>query len=135
MRVNLRRLLRLGSNAALLAAVVLHCMAWLVVGASWYLLVAAYAVIVLPLASGVLAGPGKRWMRGGVLFTAGFAVILLQRLSWWEYQYLLLSVPVGILATKGIEILWVSLEARPPFRAPGKVRFAGAVVRAHRLPD
>lgn len=37
---------------------------------------------------------------------AGFGAILLQRLSWWEYHYLLLLVPLGILATKGIEALW-----------------------------
>ena len=34
---------------------------------------------------------------------AGFAVILIQRLSWWEYHYSLLMVPLGILAVKGIE--------------------------------
>ena len=36
---------------------------------------------------------------------AGFGIILVQQLSWWEYHYLLLLVPLGILATKGIESL------------------------------
>jgi hypothetical protein len=36
----------------------------------------------------------------------GFGAILMQRLSWWEYHYLLLLVPLSILATKGIEVLW-----------------------------
>lgn len=35
----------------------------------------------------------------------GLAVILVQRWSWWQYQYLLLSVPVGILAARGIDQL------------------------------
>ena len=34
---------------------------------------------------------------------AGFVVILIQRLSWWEYHYSLLMVPLGILAAKCIE--------------------------------
>lgn len=37
---------------------------------------------------------------------AGLAVILVQNLSWWEYHYLLLLVPLGILAMKGIEAIW-----------------------------
>lgn len=37
---------------------------------------------------------------------AGFGIVLAQRLSWWEYHYLLLLVPLGILAAKGIEALW-----------------------------
>jgi hypothetical protein len=34
----------------------------------------------------------------------GFGMILSQSLSWWSYHFLLLLVPVGILATKGLEI-------------------------------
>lgn len=37
---------------------------------------------------------------------SGLGVIFLQRWSMWEYHYLLLFVPVGILATKGLDILW-----------------------------
>lgn len=36
---------------------------------------------------------------------SGFAVILVQRLSWWEYHYSLLMIPLGILAVKCVEKL------------------------------
>lgn len=36
---------------------------------------------------------------------AGFGVVLAQRLSWWEYHYLLLFVPLGILTTKSLEAI------------------------------
>ncbi len=42
---------------------------------------------------------------------AGFAVILIQRLSWWEYHYSLLMPPLGILAVKTIEILVEKINA------------------------
>jgi hypothetical protein len=38
-------------------------------------------------------------------FGAGVLVILIQKLSYWEYQYLLLSVPVGLLAARGLAVL------------------------------
>lgn len=34
---------------------------------------------------------------------SGFGVILIQKLSWWEYHYSLLMVPLGILAVKCVE--------------------------------
>ncbi|OYD87333.1 hypothetical protein CDG77_29925 [Nostoc sp. 'Peltigera membranacea cyanobiont' 213] len=40
----------------------------------------------------------------------GLGVIILQRTALWEYHYLLLFVPIGILATKGLDILWESLK-------------------------
>ncbi|MEH1802887.1 MAG: hypothetical protein V7L13_27755 [Nostoc sp.] len=39
-----------------------------------------------------------------------FGVIFLQSGALWEYHYLLLFVPVGILATKGLDILWQPLK-------------------------
>jgi len=36
----------------------------------------------------------------------GFGVILVQLLSWWQYHYLLLLVPLGILASLGLDALW-----------------------------
>lgn len=36
---------------------------------------------------------------------SGFAVILIQRLSWWEYHYSLLMIPLGIIAVICIEKL------------------------------
>jgi hypothetical protein len=44
----------------------------------------------------------------------GFLVIVVQRLSWWDYHYMIFVAPVGILATKGWDILWALLKkARP----------------------
>lgn len=34
----------------------------------------------------------------------GLAVIVIQRLSWWEYHFLLLFVPVGVLAVRGVDL-------------------------------
>lgn len=39
----------------------------------------------------------------------GFGVILMQRLSWWDYHFMLFFVPLGILGTKGLDILWAHL--------------------------
>ncbi|MBD2410244.1 hypothetical protein FACHB389_15170 [Nostoc calcicola FACHB-389] len=41
-----------------------------------------------------------------VWFVLGLGVIFLQTRSLWSYHYLLLFVPTGILATKGLDILW-----------------------------
>lgn len=56
------------------------------------------------------------------LFT-GFGVVLAQRLSWWEYHYLLLLVPLGILATKGIEAMWEQVVRVNMFFAKPSGRF------------
>lgn len=48
---------------------------------------------------------------------AGLGIILVQRLSWWEYHYLLLLVPLGILAMKGIEAIWEQTIRISPFFA------------------
>ncbi|MEH2178956.1 hypothetical protein [Nostoc sp.] len=39
-----------------------------------------------------------------------WGVIVLQRGAFWEYHYLLFFVPLGILATKGLDVLWESLK-------------------------
>ncbi|MEH2325168.1 MAG: glycosyltransferase family 39 protein [Nostoc sp.] len=41
-----------------------------------------------------------------VWFVFGLGVIFIQIRSLWLYHYLLLFVPTGILATKGLDILW-----------------------------
>ncbi|MEH1837615.1 MAG: hypothetical protein V7L20_02340 [Nostoc sp.] len=41
-----------------------------------------------------------------VWFIFGLGVIYIQIRSLWNYHYLLLFVPTGILATKGLDILW-----------------------------
>ncbi len=40
----------------------------------------------------------------------GLSVIALQYKALWEYHFLLLFVPIGILATKGLDILWSYLK-------------------------
>ncbi|MCC5626649.1 hypothetical protein [Nostoc sp. CHAB 5715] len=40
----------------------------------------------------------------------GLSVIALQYKALWEYHFLLLFVPIGILATKGLDILWDYLK-------------------------
>ncbi|MGI9056916.1 MAG: hypothetical protein ACR2F2_14065 [Pyrinomonadaceae bacterium] len=47
---------------------------------------------------------------------AGFAVILIQKLSWWEYHYSLLMIPLGILAVKCLERLTEKINASPKIR-------------------
>jgi hypothetical protein len=42
---------------------------------------------------------------------AGLVMIWIQVISWWPYHYLLLFVPVGLLATQGVEVLWRSATA------------------------
>ena len=40
----------------------------------------------------------------------GLSVIALQYKALWEYHFLLLFVPIGILATKGLDVLWDYLK-------------------------
>jgi hypothetical protein len=40
----------------------------------------------------------------------GFAVILIQRLSWWEYHYMLLFPPLGVLAVSGLDAIWSAIR-------------------------
>ena len=56
---------------------------------------------------------------------AGFGVILAQRLSWWEYHYLLLFVPLGILTVKSLEAVWEEAMKISSFfaKAVGQVVF------------
>jgi hypothetical protein len=40
----------------------------------------------------------------------GFFVIQFQVLSWWTYHYVLLFTPLGILAARGVDLLWAHLR-------------------------
>jgi hypothetical protein len=40
----------------------------------------------------------------------GSLVILVQRLSWFQYHFMLLFVPLGILGARGMDILWARLQ-------------------------
>lgn len=52
----------------------------------------------------------------GVWLAVGFFVLMIQSLSYWEYQYLLISVPIGLLAARGLDAIWTGIE-RPAARA------------------
>lgn len=53
---------------------------------------------------------------GLIIWTfSGFAVILIQPFSWWEYHYSLLMLPLGILAVKGLEELFEKLKNKSSF--------------------
>lgn len=41
---------------------------------------------------------------------SGFAVILIQPFSWWEYHYSLLMLPLGIIAVKGLDNLFEKVK-------------------------
>jgi hypothetical protein len=51
----------------------------------------------------------------GMWLAVGFFVLMIQSLSYWEYQYLLLSVPAGVLAARGLDAIWNGIE-RPVAR-------------------
>jgi hypothetical protein len=71
---------------------------------------------------GLVAG----WQRGRDLVSlnlalwvvVGLVVILSQRLSYWQYHYVLLTVPVGVLAARGIDLL--AGAARQAGMLPGR---------------
>ncbi|CAN5468249.1 hypothetical protein BH20ACI1_BH20ACI1_26630 [soil metagenome] len=60
---------------------------------------------------------GKNFIFSGLLIWAifGFAVILMQRLSWWEYHYSLLMIPLGILAVKCVGNIFEIIRTNPKF--------------------
>lgn len=62
-----------------------------------------------------------------IWMVAGCGAILLQKLSWWQYHYLLLFVPLGILTLKSIEIIYEKLADSKDFftRRTGKIILSG----------
>ena len=92
----------------------------LVAGASWF--VARFAPLVALALIGsssvsLRSGPDRLTLAMMLWVVLGAGVILGQVISWWEYHYLLLVVPLGLLATKGIDLLWPSLDAAATRRA------------------
>ncbi len=41
----------------------------------------------------------------------GLVIIFIQRTSWWEYHFVLLLVPLGVLAAMGLDALWTKIKA------------------------
>jgi len=52
-----------------------------------------------------------------------FAIVV-QRRSWWPHHFLLFVLPLGIMATKGIELLWIEVERLSVDRTAAKLVFA-----------
>ncbi len=78
------------------------------------------------LALGVV-GAWRGWWRDPFVrtlvlwFAVGLVVILVQRRSWWHYQYLLVCVPVGLLAVRGVDRAAAHLRATGPVLAVAAV--------------
>jgi hypothetical protein len=84
-------------------------------GVQWYLLRLAPWLGLAAVGAGALRSRRDALGAGlGLWFAAGFLVILVQRWSWWQYHYVLLIPPAGVLAAAGAQAVgaWV----------PGRVR-------------
>ena len=80
-------------------------------GLQWFLLrfspLLGLAVVGAGLSRGrrdTLVAGLRLWLLAGVL------VILVQRWSWWQYHYLLLLTPLGVLGAAGAGALWSGLD-------------------------
>jgi hypothetical protein len=52
-----------------------------------------------------------------IWFSLGFGLVIFQKTGWWQYYYLITLVPIGLLAAKGAEILWIAIcDHTPPGR-------------------
>ncbi|GET35759.1 hypothetical protein MiSe_05040 [Microseira wollei NIES-4236] len=57
---------------------------------------------------------------------SGLGVILIQYKLGWEYYFMLIVVPLGILAGKGLEFLWQIIRQNPGLNLPCKKRSVAA---------
>jgi hypothetical protein len=98
--------------------------AWSTLASSirWYVVISAPWLVVAGAAGVRWRGRREEWLTMQLLawLASGFAVILLQKFSWWAYHFTLLIVPVGLLATRGAD----GLIARVPFRAQRAITVA-----------
>jgi hypothetical protein len=82
--------------------------------AKWFLLAFAPLVLFALAVRAQWRGDGleRVFLLAMIWWVAGLAVILIQTLSWWRYHFLLLLVPVAILAVRGIDGIAGSARAR-----------------------
>ncbi len=80
-------------------------------GTRWFLL-SFFPLIFMAIVAAVSLRKSKSLLTLLLVFWCvfGLGIIYIQRQSLWEYHYLLLFVPLGILATKGLDILWQPLK-------------------------
>jgi len=62
----------------------------------------------------------------------GAGVVLIQRFSWWQYHWLLLLAPLGVLALAGVDLLWTTF-ARGARRGPAVALALGLLFSGHLL--
>jgi hypothetical protein len=104
---------------------------WLVDGLSWFgagwaplLGLAGFAVSsIIGRRRDPLVVPLTLWLASGLF------VILIQPLSWWQYHYLLLTVPVGVLAARALDQLAEATASDPGLRG-GRAAVAVALTLA-----
>jgi hypothetical protein len=101
----------------------------LAASAVWFLRrFAPLALLAVPGAFATRAPQGALWQRIAFAWLATGAIALaVQTQSWWEYQFLLLLPPLGILATLGLDVLLG--HARQP-GAPRRVASAAVLALA-----
>ncbi|MEH2144130.1 glycosyltransferase family 39 protein [Nostoc sp.] len=80
----------------------------LLVGITWFLKKFVTLILLALVAVNVSLRQSKNLLTllFVVWFVFGLGLIFIQIRSLWSYHYLLLFVPTGILATKGLDILW-----------------------------
>lgn len=84
---------------------------------------------------GLASGMPERRLRAmlGAWVLAGLGVVWMQKVSWWQYHYLLVAPPIGILAAEGIASVYgvfargASSAARRGMALGIAATFAGAI--------
>ncbi len=103
----------------------------LVDGMRWYLGWFAPSCGLALIGAAVLWRRDRRFvaMNLGLWVVASFVIVLAQRQAWsWQYHYLLLIAPVGILGAFAIDEIWVSLGEAQSDRASGGLVAVGLAV-------
>jgi hypothetical protein len=94
---------------------------YLLAGLGWFAITWAPLLMLLPFAlrDAAPSGPAAARARGGrsdaltlalaLWVGVGFFTLMVQSLSYWEYQFVLLAAPLGLLAARAVDMLWTKL--------------------------